>query len=117
MTTYIHRTMIVTAAHAALARTLAVNLAGEPAEGMWLTALAPAGGGDPTHYVSAGMIESVFADLIVNPNAMHAAYLEAGGSELALSVFEQLVASSIVSDMDPFDVLSEHGLQLIAAQE
>lgn len=65
MTGYTHRTMIVPAAFAPLARALAAvaGPAGSGA-GMWETMLSPTAGKPPTHYISAGQIWQQFAEVM-----------------------------------------------------
>src|SRR5699024_4999207 len=54
--TYIHRTMVVPAEHAPLARSLAAHLAGPPGDGMWVVGLSEDGSEPATHYVSSGPV-------------------------------------------------------------
>lgn len=103
--------MIVPASLVVSIRQLAVDLAGPSAEGMWTTAVGPTADAEPTHYISSGMIESQFADLLDSP---------AGLAELTGMTFEQadsLLASCIVAAGEPHAVMSAHGLVLTAAPE
>ena len=55
------RTMIVTAADAPLARTIAAALDPVHSQGMWETALSPSGAEPATHYISSGYVSAGFA--------------------------------------------------------
>ncbi len=59
-----HRCMIVPTEHVDLARALCAALAGEGGSGMFTTALSPTGTEPATHWISSGLIESEFADLL-----------------------------------------------------
>ena len=61
---WVHRCMIVPAEHADLARLLCETLAGPGGAGMFTTALSATGDDPATHYISSGLIESDFADLL-----------------------------------------------------
>ena len=111
MITYVHRTMIVPAALAPLARALAEWLEPVAGAGMWETGLSPTGEAPPTHFVSAGMIEDVFADLIVDAEAMHQACV-AAGAQVTLEQCRKLVTLSDVSDEPAFDAFARLGLML-----
>lgn len=126
MSIYVHRTMIIPAPLVELARNLAVGLAGEPASGMWETGLSPTGEEPATHYVSSGMIEDTFAEMIVDAEAMHAATV-AAGVEVPLEHLQALVTTSTVTDgtfLDeegnlqsegPHQTFARLGLQLVVS--
>ena len=59
-----HRTIIVDAPQVELARTLCATLAGPAGAGMFSTPLSATGLFPATHYISAGLIEAPFADLL-----------------------------------------------------
>lgn len=59
-----HRTIIVPAAIAESARAACAGLAGPGGSGMFTTPLSPTGEAPPTHYISSGLIEAPFADLL-----------------------------------------------------
>ena len=61
---WVHRTIIVHAALAEAARTACAGLAGPGGSGMFTTPLSPTGEAPPTHYISSGLIEEPFADLL-----------------------------------------------------
>jgi hypothetical protein len=59
------RTMIVTAADAPLARSLAAGIDPAHSSGMWTTALASADAPTvPTHYISTGFVAEAFASVL-----------------------------------------------------
>ena len=59
-----HRTIIVPAAIAEPARAACAGLAGPGGSGMFTTPLSQTGEAPPTHYISSGLIEAPFADLL-----------------------------------------------------
>ena len=61
---WINRTMIVPAAHVDMARALAEGISGPAGAGMWTTGLSADGAEPATHFISAGLIEDSFADLL-----------------------------------------------------
>ena len=61
---WVHRCMIVPVDHVDLARSLCATLAGEGGAGMFTTPLSPTGDSPPTHWISPGLIEDAFADLL-----------------------------------------------------
>ena len=61
---WVHRCMIVPVDHVDLARSLCATLAGEGGSGMFTTPLSPTGDYPPTHWISSGLIEDAFADLL-----------------------------------------------------
>lgn len=60
----VFRSLIVSDAHVALARTLAATLAGPAGSGMWTTPLSADGHEPATHWISTGWIEDSFANLM-----------------------------------------------------
>lgn len=92
-----YRAIIIPAAHAPLARSLAAGLTPAGA-GMWTTPLRPVGStGEATHYVSAGEISNEFSVLLYNPGALHAACVKAG-AQVTREQIDALLAAAIVSD-------------------
>ena len=62
--TWVHRCMIVPVEHVDLARSLCATLAGDGGSGMFTTPLSTDGSFPATHYISSGLIESDFSDLL-----------------------------------------------------
>jgi len=106
---WIHRTIIVPTAHADLARAACAHLAGAGGSGMYTTPLSPTGQLPATHYISSGLIEQSFADLLASPDALTAVATQAGIDPAPLVA---IVAASDITD-EPADVaLARLGLQL-----
>ena len=61
---WVHRTIIVPTSLAEAARAACAGLAGPGGSGMFTTPLSSTGDGVPTYYISSGLIESPFADLL-----------------------------------------------------
>lgn len=61
---WVHRTIIVPTSAAEFARTACASLAGPGGSGMFTTPLSSTGEAPPTHYISSGLIEEPFADLL-----------------------------------------------------
>lgn len=112
MSTYTFMTAVVKADTVTLARSLAAGLSGG-GTGMFTAGLSPTGEGTPTHYISTGYIGEEFLPLMTDAAALHEA-CSAAGSQVTLSQCEALVASSSVSQDDPFTVMETLGLKLIS---
>lgn len=111
---WIHRCMVVPAAHVATARTIASTLAGPSGSGMWITALNSTGTGAATHYISSGKIEDLFAYLLTDASILLQACQDAGLS-YTLPQLSALLTASDVSEEDPFTALSRLNLRIINA--
>ena len=61
---WVHRTIIVPATIAESARAACAGLAGPGGSNMFTTPLSPTGEAPPTHYISSGLIEEPFVDLL-----------------------------------------------------
>ena len=59
-----HRCLITPDAYVALARGLAAGLAGASAQGMWSVPLSPTGEAPATHWISVGLMDEDFANLL-----------------------------------------------------
>lgn len=109
MTIWTHRTIIVPDAVVVPARLACEALAGAGGSGMYTTPLSPTGALPATHWISSGLIEHAFADLLANPDAL-AAVASAAGLDPAPLV--AIIAASYITD-EPADVaLARLGLQL-----
>lgn len=116
-TPWTHRTMIVTAANQVMAQTIAATLApGGSGSGMWTTSLSATGNLPATHYVSAGLIQQEFADLMDDANALFAA-CQAAGLPYTLLQIQGLLSTSTVKKSagtpDPLADLASLGLKII----
>lgn len=128
MTAYVHRTMILPAQHAPLARALAAFLAGPPGDGMWTTGLSADGTDPATHYVSSGPVAVEFEPVLTDAQAMYDAVQAATASGMespmtnpdratTLADCEALVAAAEVVDLGeegPFDTFARLGLALVS---
>ncbi len=110
-TIWTHRCMIVTAAIAPQARALAASF-GPAASGMWTKSLSPTGSAPATHFISTGMIDQPFADMMANPDALKAG-CAALGIDVSLAVCQTLLAGADVSEDQPFAAMERLGLQVI----
>lgn len=111
---YIQRCIVIPTSCVKLAREMCVALAGPAGDGMFTTALSPTGAAPATHYVSAGMIEQRFADLLT-PEAAEdiLASAESVGLTVSLDALVGLLSSMDVSDSDPWGVFARLGLSLV----
>lgn len=109
MPIWTHRTIIVPAAAVAPAQLACEALAGAGGSGMYSVPLSPTGELPATHWISSGLIEQEFADLLANPDALAAVATQAGLDPAPLVA---IVAAADISD-EPADVaLARLGLQL-----
>jgi hypothetical protein len=109
---YVHRTLIVSAAQVALARSLCSQLAGPPGAGMFTAELNASGVGVPTHYASAGLIEDQFAGALSNASILFGA-CSAAGISVTLPQCTALLAASDVSAEKAQVAIARVGLKLI----
>ena len=138
---WVYRTMIVTAADAVTARTIAEGIAPVSGAGMWTTALSATGSAPATHYISTGSIgpewgpmlplktwelvydeqhpEGVWTETYSYPG--DSAMLWAACQQYAIPVTEQqvldLYANSDVTEQEPQVALARLGLQQVQAGE
>lgn len=120
---WINRTMIVPAEHVDLARALAEGISGPAGAGMWTTGLSADGTEPATHYISAGLIESQFADLLpltvydsqenATTTSGQAVYV-AENAQIQLEIVESLLESVTVTDEDPLITMTRMNLRLIS---
>ncbi len=128
--TWVFRTLIVPADQAALARSLCAGLAGAGGDGMFTTPLSAEGISPATHYISSGLIEQSFADLLplliqtetgmekINqgqPEIIHAAAQQAGLT-LDQQDIERLLAAVDVSDQSPFEAMDRMGVRMVQGE-
>lgn len=100
MTTYTHRFLVIPDAHRANAKALVKQIANTQgpgsADGMFDVGLNSSGTGTPTHWISAGLIDAQFAALLGNAAATHAAYTQAGGTQITLTQIQNLYAAATI---------------------
>ena len=110
MTTWTHRTIIVPDTVVVPTRLACEALAGAGGSGMYSVPLSPTGELPATHWISSGLIEQEFADLLANPDALAAVATGAGLDPVPLVA---IVAAADISD-EPADVaLARLGLSMI----
>ena len=128
---WVHRCMIVPTEHAELARKLCETLAGPGGAGMFTTPLSTTGVDPATHYISSGLLESDFADLlpliefpadadpVIHPGQPDLITQMATDQGMGVTVDEvqALLASVDVTEQPPTDALDRLGLRLSAEPE
>lgn len=128
---WVHRCMIVPTEHVELARKLCETLAGDGGSGMFTTPLSPTGTEPATHYISSGLIEDAFADLlpliefpadadpVIHPGQPDLITQMATDQGMGVTVDEvqALLASVDVTEQPPTDALDRLGLRLSAEPE
>jgi hypothetical protein len=124
---WVYRCMIVPAATVAQTRGLADKF-GPAAQNMWITELSPTGAAPATHYISAGLIDPLFASMFASPEALQAGALQAGIT-VDLATCAALLSAATVTDgtftstgLDgkpmtategPLETIARLGLQLV----
>jgi hypothetical protein len=104
-----HRCLIVPEAFVSLARSLAAGLAGAGGEHMWITPLSATGAAPATHYISSGHIKQEFADMMTSAQAIY----EAARDSVPLATIEAMLASSDISEDEPFSAMDRLGLKMV----
>ena len=130
-----HRTIIVPASIAEPARAACAGLAGPGGSGMFTTPLSPTGEAPPTHFISSGLIEAPFADLLPLTTVSYAedgtpsVEIRPGNDALTAQLaadaslpfteeeISMLFSAVDVSEQPAEDAFVRLGLQMIAAPE
>lgn len=125
---WINRTMIVPSEHVDLARALAEGISGPAGAGMWTTGLSADGTEPATHYISAGLVEDTFADLLPlttytkdedgvesSDTAPGDAQFIADKAEAPLAVIEALLDAVTVTDEPAMTAMGRMGLVMVVA--
>ena len=130
-----HRTIIVPASIAEPARAACAGLAGPGGSGMFTTPLSPTGEAPPTHYISSGLIEEPFADLLPLTSVSYAEdgtlLIETRPGNVALTVqlaadagltiteaeVSALLSAVDVSEQSAEDALTRLGLKITTEPE
>ena len=129
---WVHRTIIVPAAIAGVARAACAGLAGPGGSNMFTTPVSPTGEAPPTHFISSGLIEAPFADLLPLTSVTYAengtpststrpgnvALTAQLAAEAGLPITDAEVAALLagvdVSEQQVEEVLSRLGLRIVA---
>ncbi len=130
---WVHRTLIVTAEHVDLARSLCAAIAGPAGEGMFSTPLSATGLYPATHYISAGLIAEPFAAILPlnmpatedteaqhipgRPEAVLAALPDDYAPMPTMAEVEALFAGIDITEGDPLARIAQLGLSLCADPE
>lgn len=132
---WVHRTIIVPAAIAGAARAACAGLAGPGGSNMFTTSISPTGEAPPTHYISSGLIEAPFADLLpltsvtyaedgtpsteIRPGNVALTMQLATDAGLTITAAEvsAMLAAVDVSEQSAEGALARLGLRIIAAPE
>lgn len=107
---WVHRCMIVHASIAETCRDLAANLTPAGA-GMWTTPLSSTGNPPATAYISSGLVDKSFADLLESPVALSVAT----GSTLEEA--QAIVAGMHISEDEPHTAMQAIGLAFVVEDE
>jgi hypothetical protein len=111
----VHRTLIVPAVNANLARRLTEGIGAKAGSNMFITKLSATGSLPATHYISSGFIEEEFATLLAYGAA--AIYQVAQSKpdlvDITLLAIQELMNAAIISGNDPYQTLQAMSLQLI----
>lgn len=110
MTDSIQRCMIVPTTYVTLARRLCQSLA--PGNHMFTAELSSNSKRPASHYISAGLIDDVFAGALSNPMILYQA-CSFNNIEVTLEECTDLLANSHIGDGNPFELLHELGLVLV----
>lgn len=113
---WVQRTLIVTAANAALARRICKDLT--PAgsgNNMFLTGLSASGALPATHYISSGLIQDNFGVMLGNAAGTFGACQQVPSlADVTLAQIQALYTSAVISvNQDPFVVLAANNLKVI----
>lgn len=131
---WVHRTIIVPATIAESARAACAGLAGPGGSGMFTTPLSATGMLPASHYISSGLIEDQFANLLPLTAVVHtdgtpatsiqpgdavltAQLAAAAGLPLTEEGISMLFAAVDISEQPAEDALVRLGLRMIAAPE
>lgn len=122
-----YRCLIVTASQAELARVLCATLAGPGGAGMFTTPLSPTGKEPATHFISSGLLDEQFAQLlpliefpadaepVIYPGQpeLIAQMASAQGMAVTPEEVQALLAASDVTEQEAFTALARLGLQIV----
>lgn len=124
---WVHRCLIVPAEHADLARVLCETLAGPGGAGMFTTPLSPTGQEPATHFISSGLLDEQFAQLlplaefqtdaepVIYPGQpeLIAQMAADQGMVVTSEQVQALLAASDVTEQEAFTALARLGLQIV----
>lgn len=117
------RTLIVPAAHVALARTITETLAPVGGKGMYTTGLSPDGTAPATHWISSGYIDADYAALLPllewtqdEENAWQKTVIGPGYPEVIFALYTQAIQTPPTNENpEPEPVISDFTLADVEA--
>lgn len=107
---WVHRCLIVPAAYADVAQNLCKELSGW--DGLFDVGLSASGSLPATHYISNGLIEKDFADLLLAPGDVYALAVQRG-VPVTLEQITGVLSASTISPDQGAEVIAGLGLKLI----
>lgn len=107
---WVNRTMVISDAVAPLCRQLAESVAHDAGANMWITPLSANGQEPATHWISAGMIDGDFADMIASPESLSV------GAGIPINEAAAILSQCDVSEEDPMLVMSRLGLTMCSSE-
>jgi hypothetical protein len=123
----LHRTIIVPKAKQALSQSLCAGLAGNAGAGMFVVGLSATGNAPATHYISSGLIDDSFANLLpltsvdskgvsttTSGNSAGVVYL-ASQKEIVITLEQiaELFSAIDVSEQPPFIAMARLGIEVV----
>jgi hypothetical protein len=123
----LHRTIIVPKAKQALSQSLCAGLAGNAGAGMFVVGLSATGNAPATHYISSGLIDDSFANLLpltsvdskgvsttTSGNSAGVVYLASQKeSVIKLEQIAELFSAIDVSEQPPFIAMARLGIEIV----
>ena len=109
---FVHRCMIVPASIAPAVRGLCRVIANFSGEDMFTVGLSASGSLPATHFVSSGLIDEDFANLMDSPSAAFDVAVQNGVS-ITLDQITGILAAATISSEDGSKVISDLGLKII----
>ena len=110
---WVHKTMVVPSEHVESAKYACSLLAGAGGSGMFSTGLSKDGLPPPSHFVSSGLIEDFFGDLLENPENLRSI---ADKYNLDADTLISIISSAEITSETAEEVFVRMGLKL-ASQE
>lgn len=125
MTNYVERCLIAPSAYVRMARALCAGISGDSGIGMLQAPLSANGKSPATHYISHGMIEEKFADLLPllvfdedgmprSTSGQIETVTALARGAATLSQITQLMESIEVTNQSAFEALTRRALHLVA---
>ena len=107
---WVHKTMVVPSEYADAAKYACSLLAGAGGSGMFSTGLSKDGLPPPSHFVSSGLIEDFFSDLLENPENLRSI---ADKYNLDADTLINIISSAEITNETAEEVFVRMGLKLV----